>query len=452
MTDYIRNRDKFIFNRLSPAQVLALGFLGLIFTGAFILSLPIASSTGRPTSFIDAFFTATSAACVTGLAVVDTGTHFSVFGQIVILLLIQVGGLGFMTMATLFALLMGKKIRLRERLIIQESLNQLTIEGVVRLVKVILLMTFLIEGLGAFLLALRWIPEYGWAKGLYYGLFHSVSAFNNAGFDLIGEFRGLTPYVSDITVNLVISFLIILGGIGFTVILDVYRKRCWSRLSLHTKIVLTITGLLLLLGTVSIFILEYTNPKTLGQLSLPDKILASWFQSVVPRTAGFNTVDISGLTSATQFLMVILMFIGGSSGSTGGGIKTSTFGTIFAAAWAVTRGKQDVELFERRIPREIIYRALAITLASLTLVITVTMVLSVSENAEFLTTLFEATSAFATVGLTMGFTIKLSVIGKIVIAFTMYAGRVGPLTIALALAQRQEKAVYRFAEEKILVG
>lgn len=452
MTEFIRNRNKFIFNRLSPAQVLALGFIGLIFTGALILSLPIASSTGRPTPFIDALFTATSAACVTGLVVVDTGTHFSVFGQIVILLLIQVGGLGFMTMATLFALLMGKKIRLRERLIMQESLNQLTIEGVVRLAKVILFMTFLIEGMGALLLAFRWIPEYGWATGLYYGLFHSVSAFNNAGFDLIGEFRGLTPYVSDITINLVISFLIILGGIGFTVILDVYRKRCWSRLSLHTKIVLTITVLLLLLGTISIFILEYANPRTLGQLSLPDKIMASWFQSVVPRTAGYNTLDITGLTSATQFLMVILMFIGASPGSTGGGIKTSTLGTISAAAWAVTRGKKDVEFYERRIPTEIIYRALAITLASLTLVITVTMILSVSENAEFLTTLFETTSAFATVGLTMGFTTKLSVLGKIVIAFTMYAGRVGPLTIALALAQRQEKAVYRFAEEKILVG
>lgn len=452
MTNKIRNRDNLIFNRLSPAQVLALGFIGLIFIGGLILSLPISSSTGKPTPFIDGLFTATSATCVTGLVVVDTGTHYSLFGQIVILLLIQVGGLGFMTMATLFALLMGKKIRLRERLIMQESLNQLTIEGVVRLAKVILLMTFLIEGTGALILALRWIPEYGWAKGVYYGLFHSVSAFNNAGFDLIGEFRGLTPYVSDITINLVISFLIILGGIGFTVILDVYRKRCWSRLSLHTKIVLTITVMLLIWGAISIFVLEYTNPKTLGPLSLPDKILASWFQSVVPRTAGYNTVDIGGLTRATQFLMVILMFIGASSGSTGGGIKTSTFAAIFAAAWAVTRGKQDVELFERRIPREIVYRALAITLASLTLVISVTMILSVSEKVEFLATLFEATSAFATVGLTMGITTKLSVIGKIVIAFTMYAGRVGPLTIALALAQRQEKAIYRFAEEKILVG
>lgn len=447
-----KDRANNIFSRLSPAQILSIGFIGLILLGAVLLSLPIASSTGQQTSFIDALFTSTSAVCVTGLVVVDTGTHFSVFGQIVILLLIQAGGLGVMTTATLFALLIGKKIRLKERLIMQEALNQFTIEGVVRLARIILFITFLIEGLGAIILSLRWIPEYGMARGIYYGIFHSVSAFNNAGFDLIGEFRGLTPFVSDVTINAVVSMLIIVGGIGFSVIADIYNKKCWRRFSLHTKLTLSMTILLLVLGMVAVFLLEYTNPKTLGPLNVPDKLMASWFQSVVPRTAGFNTIDFSSLTSATQFLMIILMFIGASPGSTGGGIKTATAGTLFAAVWAVTKGKQDVELFERRLPKEIIFRALTITVASMTLVILVTMLLTVTENSDFLTILFESTSAFATVGLTMGLTTKLSALGKIAIAFTMYAGRVGPLTIAFAVTQNREKPMYRFAEEKIIVG
>lgn len=441
-----------ISKRLSPAQILTLGFATLIFIGAVLLSLPVASSSGRPTPFMDALFTSTSATCVTGLVVVDTGTHYSQFGQIVILILIQVGGLGFMTMATLFAFMMGKRIRLKERLIIQEAFNQLTIEGVVRLVKMVLLITLLIEATAALILALRWGPEFGFARGLYYGIFHSVSAFNNAGFDLFGEFRGLTPFASDVTVNMVISLLIITGGLGFGVTLELYSKRCWQKLSLHTKMVIVISAALLTAGMLLVLLLEYNNPKTLGPLSFSSKILASWFQAVVPRTAGFNTVDIAGLRSATQFLFVILMFIGASPSSTGGGIKTTTFGTLVSATLAAARGKNDVELFERRLPKDLVFRALTITVASLALVISVTMFLSVTEKADFLTNLFEATSAFATVGLTMGLTTKLTFWGKIAIVLTMYAGRVGPLTIAFAVAQKQEKAVYRYAEEKIIVG
>ncbi len=440
-----------LFSRLTPAQVLVLGFATVILLGAVLLTLPISSATGKFTGFVDALFTATSAVCVTGLVVVDTATHWSIFGQIVILLLIQVGGLGFMTMATLFALIMGKRINLRERLIMQEAFNQLTIEGVVRLAKSILAITFLIEGTAALILGIRWSLDYGW-QGFYYGIFHGVSAFNNAGFDLFGGFRSLTIYVTDWTVNLVTMALIILGGIGFSVIVDTYTRRNWRKFSLHTKVVLSTTAILLLVGAAGVFLSEYNNAKTLAPLSLPVKVLASWFQSVTPRTAGFNTLDIISLRSTTQFLLIILMFIGASPGSTGGGIKTVTFGTLVSAVWAMIRGREDVELFERRLPREIIYRSITITAAALALVISVTMFLTVTEKAEFLTVLFETTSAFGTVGLSMGITPKLTVLGKLAITLTMYAGRVGPLTVAYAVAQKQQKALYRLAEEKIMVG
>lgn len=451
-TGFNMKRYEGVFSRLSPAQVLVLGFATVILIGAVLLSLPVASASGKPTAFIDALFTSTSAVCVTGLVVVDTGTHYSLFGQIVILLLIQVGGLGFMTMATLFAFLMGKRIRLRERLLIQEAYNQLTMEGVVRLARMVLLITFAIEGTAALILALRWWPEFGLTRGVYYGLFHSVSAFNNAGFDLFGGFRSLTPFVSDTTVNTVISLLIIIGGLGFGVIMEVYSKRSWRKFSLHTKSVLSISAILLLMGMLSVFVLEYSNSKTFAQLSLGGKLLAAWFQSVTPRTAGFNTIDISSMRTATQFLIIILMFVGASSGSTGGGIKTTTAGTLFSAVWAVMRGRSDAELFERRLPKEIVFRALTITLAALTLVMLVTMFLTITEKSDFLTILFEATSAFGTVGLSMGLTTKLSLLGKIAIMFTMYAGRVGPLTLGFAIAQKQEQPVCRFAEEKIIVG
>lgn len=445
-----RNID--LFKKMTPAQVLAVGFISVILTGAVLLTLPAASAAGESTGFIDALFTSTSAVCVTGLVVVDTGTHYSIFGQLVILLLIQVGGLGFMTMATLFALIMGKRINLKERLIIQESLNQITMEGVVRLVRSVLLITFLIEGTAALILGIRWSFDYGLARGLYFGLFHSISSFNNAGFDLFGEYRSLTLYASDPVVNLVVTGLIILGGIGFSVIVDIYTWRSWRKFSLHTKVVLFTTFILLACGTAAIFLLEFNNPKTLAPLSPQGKVLASWFQSVTPRTAGYNTLIIGDLRSATQFLIILLMFIGASPGSTGGGIKTTTFGTLVSAIWAMIRGREDVEMFDRRVPKEIVYRSLTITAAALALVIFITMFLTITESADFLTVLFEATSAFGTVGLSMGLTTKLTMAGKLIIAFTMYLGRVGPLTVAFALAQKQQKAIYRMAEEKIMVG
>lgn len=441
-----------VFKRLTPAQILVMGFATVILAGAMLLSLPVSSATGQPTQFIDALFTSTSAVCVTGLVVVDTGTHYSLFGQLVILLLIQVGGLGFMTMATMFALIMGKRINLRERLIMQEAFNQLTIEGVVRLAKYVLMITFLIEGTAAVILGIRWSMDYGLARGFYFGLFHAVSAFNNAGFDLFGDFRSLTMYASDVTVNLVISGLFIVGGLGFSVIVDLYTRRSWRKFSLHTKVVLTTSVILLVLGMAALFLLEFNNDKTLAPLPIHGKLLASWFQGLTPRTAGFNTIDINAMRSATQFLIIILMFIGASPGSTGGGIKTTTFGTLVSAVWAMIRGREDIELYERRVPKEIVYRSLTIASAALTLVILVTMFLSITENADFLVVLFETTSAFGTVGLSMGLTTKLTVFGKTAIAFTMFLGRLGPLTVAFALAQKQHKAIYRLPEEKLMVG
>ena len=437
--------------RLTPYQILVLGFATLIFVGALLLMTPQASATGQSLSFIDALFTATSAVCVTGLVVVDTGTYFSLFGQLVIIFLIQAGGLGIVTMATLMALLMRRKINLRERLIMQEALNHMTVSGVVRMTQYIILVTLLIEFIGGTILAIRWYPELG-AQGIYFGYWHAVSSFCNAGFDLFGNFGSVTRYVEDITVNLTISSLIILGGIGFTVIFDVWDNRRWKKFSLHTKLALVTTGFLLLFGTVVIFLLEINNPNTLQPLSMQGKLLGSYFQSVSTRTAGYNTVDIGQLHDATVFFMVILMFIGASPTSTGGGIKTTTFGVIIAAVWALITGKHDAELFKRRISQPLIYKAFSVILIAATLVIFVTMMMSITEKASFLQILFEVVSAFGTVGLTTGITPTLTEQGKIWIILTMFAGRVGPVTLALALALRTKKGKVQYPEGKIIIG
>ncbi|MBC8015913.1 MAG: Trk family potassium uptake protein [Sporomusaceae bacterium] len=436
---------------LTPYQILVLGFAGLILLGALLLMMPQASVTGQSLSFVDALFTSTSAVCVTGLIVVDTGTYFSLYGQLVLIFLIQAGGLGIMTMATLMALLMRRKIQLRERLIMQEALNQMTVSGVVRLTRYIIVITLLIEFIGGTILAARWYSDFG-TQGIYFGYWHAVSSFCNAGFDLFGEFRSLTNYVDDITVNLTISSLIILGGIGFTVMFDMWNHRQWSKLALHTKLVLVTTTVLLASGTVIIFLLEMNNPNTIGQLSWQGKILGSYFQSVSPRTAGYNTVDIGKLHDATIFFMVVLMFIGASPTSTGGGIKTSTLGVLIAAVWALIRGKQDAELFERRIPQQLIYKAFTIFFIAATLVIFVTMMMSITESAPFLRILFEVVSAFGTVGLTTGITTGLTDYGKVWIIITMFAGRVGPVTLALALALRTRKGMVHYPEGKIIIG
>lgn len=437
---------------LNPPRVLAMGFGGLILIGAILLNLPVASKTGESIGFLNALFTSASAVCVTGLVVVNTGEFWSLFGQIVIIILIQMGGLGFMTMATLVALILGKKITLKERLIIKEQLNQETMSGLVKLTRYVILATFLIEGIGAILLSTRFIPVYGLAKGIWFSIFHSISAFCNAGFDIIGN--SMVPFVGDIVVILTISFLIIIGGLGFSVYIDISKNKKLGRLSLHSKLVLAITLILIVAGTILIYLIEWDNPATLQPLGVKDRVLASFFQSVVTRTAGFNSVDMAKLEDTSVFIMIILMFIGGSPGSTAGGIKTTTFGAIILTTLTVIKGNKDVVAYKKRIPQEIIYRSLAIASVGVFLVTVVSLVLTLSEDATFLDLLFETTSAFGTVGLTRGVTPNLSDFGKVLITLTMYSGRVGPLTMAFAFAKRQKNnsSSYRYSEGNILVG
>ncbi len=435
---------------LNPPRVLALGFASLIIIGTILLNLPIATQSGESIGFVNALFTAASAVCVTGLVVVNTAEFWSMFGQSVILILIQIGGLGVMTMATAGALIVGKKITLRERLIIKEQLNQSSMTGLVRLTIYVLLSTFAIEAFGALLLSFKFIPMYGFLTGIWQSVFHSISAFCNAGFDITGS--SLSPFVGDLGINMVISVLVILGGLGFSVFIDISNFNRFKRFKLHTKFVLTITAMLLGFGMIAFMFTEFNNPNTIGNMNFSNKLIASFFQSVVPRTAGFNSVNIGGLRDTTVFLFIILMFIGGSPGSTAGGVKTTTFGTLILTTISVIRGEKDVTLFKRRIGDNIINRSLAIVTVGITWIIIVSTILTITEDAVFLDLLFETTSAFATVGLSRGLTPDLSNVGKLLITLTMYAGRVGPLTMAFAFAQRNKLSKYRYAEGTIIVG
>lgn len=448
--------DKMVKKRtcLSPTQVLAIGFASIILIGGILLSLPVASANGQSIGFINSLFEATSAVCVTGLVVVDTGTDLSLFGQIVIITLIQIGGLGFMTAASLIFLALGKRITLRERLVMQEALNQFNLEGLVRLTKNVIGVTFIIEGIGALLLSTRFIPLYGFKKGLYYSIFHAISAFCNAGFDLIGNYRSLTGFVDDVVINMTVMGLIILGGLGFSVILDIWHHRRFKKLSLHSKLAVFMTVMLILIGTAFFFIVEYNNPYTLADKPLPIKILASLFQSVTPRTAGFNTIDQANLKDASKFMTILLMFIGASPASTGGGIKTVTASVIFFLTVSVVRGRDDIQVYGKRISHSIAHRAITITLISLMLLIGVSMVLSLIEPQPFIDILFETSSALGTVGLASFDNGSMSTISKIFVMLTMFAGRVGPLTLTLALANRQNQSdnSIRYPEGKVMVG
>ena len=451
---YKRN-ESFQRRRLNPAQVLAIGFATVILTGSILLSLPVATESGVPLPWIDALFTATSAVCVTGLVVVDTAQTFSTFGEIVILLLIQTGGLGIMSVTTLFALILGRKIGVQERLVLREAFNKLDMQGVVSLVLKVFLITLIVEIFGFIALSFCFVPDWGLKKGLYYAFFHAVSAFNQGGFDLFGktrDFAGLTDYVNDLWVNLIVTFLVILGGIGFIVILELIHYPKTKRLSLHTKMVLTMTGLLLVIGMGTILLMEWNNPHTLQSLSLKEKLLASWFHAVTPRSGGFHTLDLSQMYPATLFFIILLMFVGASPSSIGGGIKTTTLAVILLAVWTMMRGRRDVVAYRRRIPTNHVYKALTITVASLTLVILVTMLLTITEQTDILTAMFETVSAVGTVGLSTGLTPQLGVMGKIIIIFSMYAGRLGPITLALAIARDIDPPPYRYPEERPLIG
>jgi trk system potassium uptake protein TrkH len=442
--------------RPNPPQALAFGFIVMIVAGSILLSLPISSSDRNGMPIIDALFMATSATCVTGLAFYNIGQDFSAFGQVVLLFLVQIGGLGFMTVATLAALVFRRRISFRERLILQEAMNQTTTEGIVRLIRKVLLYALVIEAVGALILAIRWAFEMPLGQALYFGVFHSISIFNNAGFDLFGMFPdragSLMHYVEDPIVNLVTIVLIILGGIGFIVISDLLSYPKNKKLTLHSKVVLSVSGGLIGLGTLVIFLFEFTNPTTLGPLSPIGKTFGAMFQSVTARSAGLSTLDVGMLRQATQFFMIILMFIGAAPGSSGGGIKVTTFAILIGAMIAMVRGKEDIVMFRYRIAKDRIYKAITFTLLSFFLIVIAAMVLSTTENFPFLGILFEVTSAYGTAGMSMGLTSQLTTFGKFVIIVLMFVGRLGPVTLAFTLTPKAEKELFRFPEGKITIG
>ncbi|MDP3387978.1 MAG: TrkH family potassium uptake protein [Eubacteriales bacterium] len=452
----MENQESNLSNlKIHPSQFLLLWFAVLIFIGTTLLNLPIASVDGRSIGFIDALFTAASAVCVTGLTVVNTAVHWTLFGKIVIILLIQIGGLGIMTMATLIAFLFGKKITLKDRLLMQEEMNTSTLQGIVLLTKRVLFLTITVEFIGVVLLSFVFVPDFGLAKGIWFSIFHAISAFCNAGFDLLGN--SLVDYVTNPLINFTIISLLIIGGLGFYVLMDIIQRKRLKKLLIHSKIVLLITAVLLMFGFLIVFIFEYNNPATLGGLNLPGKLMSSFFLSATPRTAGFNTLDTSALSPVTTFFIIMLMFIGGSPGSTAGGVKTTTVGVIVIAIVGLVKGSEDTEIFKRRIPITMILRAIAIMGIAIFLVILTTTILLVTERNtgfSFVDIIFETVSAFGTVGLSRGLTPNLTDIGRIVVTLTMFIGRLGPLTIAFGIAQNQHKnkGYYKYPEGKIMVG
>jgi trk system potassium uptake protein TrkH len=445
---------------LSPSQFLAFSFLAIIVLGGLALSLPFAAAPGRSVSVLDAFFTSVSAVCVTGLVVLDMPVDLSGFGQVVVMLLVQLGGLGYMTLSTVFAAVIGRGVTIQERLTLQEALNVQDMEGLVRFAGTVLKLTLAFEATGALILTLHWWPTQGLGPAAWHGLFHAVSAFNNAGFALWSD--NLASWKSDVTVNLVITSLIIAGGLGFfvwTELLTLWRRR-HVRLSVHTRLALTATAVLLAGGTIAILALEWTNVRTLAPLSYGDRLLAAYFQSVTARTAGFNTIDIGAMTSPALFVLMALMFIGASPGGTGGGVKTTTFAITLAALGSTVRGSDDTVLFKRRLAPDLVAKAFFVSLIAFVALNSVAWLLLLTEGRELLRTLFETTSAFGTVGLSMGENGSLvslsaffSPTGKLLIMLMMFIGRTGPLTLAIAVARRGHmKARIRYPEGKILIG
>ncbi|MEK4126164.1 TrkH family potassium uptake protein [Anoxybacillus sp. FSL W8-0382] len=433
--------------KLNPPQLLAIMFLFLVVVGGVLLKLPIA--TEKDISWLDAFFLSTSAATVTGLAPIDPGSTFTLFGEIVLMVLIQVGGLGIMTFAVLVVIVLGKKIGMKQRMLMQEALNQPSLGGVIRLARNLLLFSLFMECIGVILLAIDWVPKMGWAKGLYYSLFHTIAAFNNAGFALWPD--NLSRFVGNPIVNVTITLLIIVGGLGFTVVFDVLYQRRWRKLSLHTKLMLVMTLIVNVLAIVAIFLFEHNNPKTLGSLSFREQLWAAYFQGITPRTAGFNTIDIGSLEQPTAMLMIFLMFVGAGSTSTGGGIKLTTFAVIVFAVVSFLKGKEETVIWQRTIRHTIILRALAIASMSMLFIFLVTMILTLTEDAPFLVLLFEVVSAFGTVGLSMNMTPHLSAVGKMLIIGVMLFGKLGPLTLVYSIA-KPKKTNIRYPNGDILTG
>ncbi|MBH1940491.1 H(+)-transporting ATPase [Mobilitalea sibirica] len=430
-----------IIKRISPARFLVIGFAFIILLGTALLMLPISTNEGVWLSPLDALFTATSAVCVTGLVVFDTANTFNVFGRTIIALLIQIGGLGISSVGVGFIILAGKKVTFRERKVVKEALNLDSMKGIVRIVKSVFLMTLLFEGIGAIINFFVFIKDYPPLKAVGVSVFHSISAFNNAGFDVFGNFSSLTGYQDNVLLNLNTSGLIIFGGLGFFVLMDIIEKRSFRRLTLHSKIVLFMTSLLIFSGMMLFKVTEKIS------------WLGAFFQSVTTRTAGFNTYSISidDFSKAGLFIIMVLMFIGASPGSTGGGIKTTTAFTLFKSAYSMSTNKHCMA-FKRRIPNDIVMKAFVITFLSMSLIIFDTIIISIFEpHFTFNQILFEVISAFATVGLSTGITPELSAVSRVIIIITMFTGRLGPLTMASIWYNKPESNI-SYSEENITIG
>ena len=442
-------------SRFDATQIIVLGFIAVIFAGTFLLMLPISSVSRQPTNFIDSLFTATSATCVTGLTVVETGVHWSFFGKFVILLLIQTGGLGFMSVALLFSLVARRRITPRERILFAQSQNISDLSGIVKFAKFIVYGTLIAEAVGAVLLSIRFIPEFGIADGIFKSIFHSVSAFCNAGFDTLGRYNSLCDYVADPLVSLVICALIIVGGLGFFVWRDLFlffKKR--QRLTTYSKIVLCTTAKMLVGGTILLFFFECENPR-FDSFSKPKLFLASFFQSTVTRTAGFFSIDLSQMSSPSKAISMVLMFVGGASGSTAGGIKVGTLAVVFIAVISIIKGKNNFEIFHRRISLNNTLRAMGILALGFASVTVFTFLIClIQPYFSFTEVLYEVISAFATVGQTLGITPDLNVISKLLISVLMFFGRVGIITVTYAILFKQAKSenLISYPETNVLLG
>ncbi len=449
--------SRFTGIRLLPGQVVALAAMGLILLGACFLMLPFATNPGVHLGFIDALFTATSAVCVTGLIVMDTPQDFTAFGQGVILFLIQIGGLGYALMATLILLMLGRRLGLRDRMMLSETMSTMDLQGLVRFAKIVMIITFSLEGIGAVLLTLRFAIDHPWDTAAYYGIFHAISAFNNAGFALFSD--SLISFRSDWTINGIVTILVILGSIGFLVFEDLLDNFQGARFRFrtHTKLVVITTGILIAVGTLGLAILEWNNPATLQPLSVGERFTVSYFHAV-SRTAGFTTIDLGEMREPTLYFLLLLMAIGGSPGSMAGGIKTTTIAIVFLTIWSLLRRDRDVEVFHRRIPPDLITRALCLTIMALALITGMTLLLASTESQPFLSLMFEVTSAMGIVGMSLGDgdTRSLSALftdfGKVMIMLSMLLGRFGPLMIGLFAVKTSVHKPYRFAQSRVVIG
>lgn len=437
--------------RKEPGRFIIISYLLIILVGAFLLTLPFSSRNKTWTNPIDAFFTASSATCVTGLVVLDTGTHYSIIGQIIILLLIQIGGLSYMTIFTFLSLLLGRKIPLLDRIILKESISFFSIGGIIKLARRILYIVLIFEGTGALILSIVFLRDFGFPKSLFYGLFHSISAFCNSGFDLIGGFRSFTPYRGNIILNITVILLIVFGGIGFGVISELIDFPKSKKISTHAKLVLLTTIILIILGAVLFYLFEISNPRTLKFYSTKERILSSIFHAITPRTAGFSTVNIGYLNLPTLLLTIFLMFVGASPGGTGGGIKTTTFALILLNIRSWIKGREGVTIFGRCVETISIKKSYLVFTTAIFLISLSTFLLSITEKFGLISIFFEVVSAFGTVGLSTGITPELSIIGKFVIIFTMFTGRVGILSFLTSVIVRKSQRVY-LPEDKVMIG